>query len=107
MKTDQTKVFFRYEKEEIQTEKGSKLVNKPNGSITAVVRNVQTNEEVATREVKLRHGDISNKIVGRKYAFKKLMDYSLVNNLLSKPEIGELWKLFGSTCKQPTHKLVY
>ena len=35
------------------------------------------------------------------------MDYSLVNNLLPKPEIGELWKLFGSTCKQPNHKLAY
>ena len=35
------------------------------------------------------------------------MDYSLVNNLLPKPEIGELWKLFGSTCKQPQQKLAY
>lgn len=58
MKTDQTKVFFRYEE----------------GTITAVAKNVQTNEEVATREVKLRHGDVPNKVVGRKYAFKKLME---------------------------------
>ena len=92
MKTDQTKVFFRYDE---------------NGTITAVAKNVQTNKEVATREVKLRHGDVPNKVVGRKYAFKKLMDYSLVNNLLPKPEIGELWKLFGSTCKQPQQKLAY
>ena len=35
------------------------------------------------------------------------MDYSLTNNLLPKPEIGELWKLFGSTCKQPQQKLAY
>jgi len=92
MKTDQTKVFFKYSE---------------NGTITAVAKNIQTNEEIVTREVKLRHGDVSNKIVGRKYAFKKLMDYSLVNNLLPKPEIGELWKLFGSTCKQPQQKLAY
>jgi hypothetical protein len=91
MKTDQTKVFFRYEE----------------GTITAVAKNVQTNEEVVTREVKLRHGDTPNKIIGRKYAFKKLMDYSLNNNLLPKSEIGLLWKLFGSTCKQPQQKLAY
>lgn len=107
MKTDQTKVFFRYEKEEVQTPKGPKLVNKPNGSITAVAKNIETGEEIATREVKLRHGDVSNKVVGRKYVFKKLMDHSLANNLLPKPEIGELWKLFGSTCKQPHQKLAY
>lgn len=92
MKTDQTKVFFRYDE---------------NGTIVAIARNLASNITIATREVKLRHGDIPNKVVGRKYAFKKLMDYSLVNNLLPKPEIGELWKLFGSTCKQPNHKLVY
>lgn len=91
MKTNQTKVFFRYDEE----------------TITAVAKNVQTNEEIVTREVKLRHGDTPNKIVGRKYAFKKLMDHSLANNLLSKPEIGALWKLFGSTCKQPHQKLAY
>ncbi len=92
MKTDQTKVFFIYEND---------------GSITAVAKNVQTNEEIVTREVKLRHGDTPNKIVGRKYAFKKLMDYSLTSNLLPKSEIGLLWKLFGSTCKQPNQKLAY
>ena len=92
MKTDLTKVFFRYEE---------------NGTITAVAKNIQTNEEVATREVKLRHGDTPINVIGRKYAFKKLMDHSLVNNLLPKPEIGELWKLFGSTCKQPQQKLAY
>jgi hypothetical protein len=92
MKTDQTKVFFRYDEKR---------------TITAVAKNVQTNEEIATRKVKLRHGDTPNKVVGRKYAFKKLMDYILSNNLLPKPEIGQLWKLFGSTCKQPNHKLAY
>ena len=92
MKTESTKVFFKYSE---------------NGTITAVAKNVQTNEEIVTREVKLRHGDVPNKVVGRKYAFKKLMDYSLANNLLPKPEIGLLWKLFGSTCKQPQQKLDY
>lgn len=92
MKTDQTKVFFRYDE---------------NGTITAVAKNVQTNEEIATREVKLRHGDSPNKIVGRKYAFKKLMDHSLSNNLLQGKEVENLWKLFGSTCKQPQQKLAY
>jgi hypothetical protein len=107
MKTNQTKVFFRYEKEEVQTPKGIKLVNKVNGTITAVARNIETGEEIASREVKLRHGDVSNKVIGRKYVFKKLMDYSLNNNLLPRPEISELWKLFGSTCKQPNVKLAY
>ena len=92
MKTDQTKVFFRYDE---------------NGTITAVAKNVQTNEEIVTREVKLRHGDIPNKVVGRKYAFKKLMDHSLSNNLLPGKEVENLWKLFGSTCKQPNCKLAY
>ena len=91
MKTDQTKVFFRYEE----------------GTITAVAKNVQTNEEVATREVKLRHGDVPNKIVGRKYAFKKLMNYVMEYNLISNIEVGLLWKQFGSTCKQPQQKLAY
>ena len=92
MKKNQTKVFFKYDE---------------NGTITAVAKNVQTNEEVATREVKLRHGDSPNKIVGRKYAFKKLMDHSLSNNLLPGKEVENLWKLFGSTCKQPNQKLAY
>jgi hypothetical protein len=92
MKTDLTKVFFRYEE---------------NGTITAVAKNVQTNEEVATREVKLRHGDVPNKVVGRKYAFKKLMDYSLEKQFLPGKEVENLWKLFGCTCKQPQQKLAY
>lgn len=107
MKTDQTKVFFRYEKEEIQTPEGPKLVNKPNSSITAVAKNIQTGEEIASREVKLRHGDSPDKVVGRKYVFKKLMDHSLSNNLLPGKEVENLWKLFGSTCKQPQQKLAY
>lgn len=92
MKTDQTKVFFKYDE---------------NGTITAVAKNVQTNEEVVTREVKLRHGDVPNKLVSRKYAFKKLMDYSLENHYLPGKEVENLWKLFGSTCKQPNQKLTY
>ena len=72
-----------------------------------IARSLATNENIVSREVKLRHGDTPNKVVGRKYAFKKLMDYSLTNNLLPKPEIGQLWKLFGSTCKQPQQKLAY
>ena len=92
MKTDQTKVFFKYEE---------------NGTITAVAKNVQTNEEVATREVKLRHGDKPNKIVGRKYAFKKLMTHVMENHLIPNSEVGLLWKQFGSTHKQPQQKLAY
>jgi hypothetical protein len=92
MKTDQTKVFFRYDE---------------NGTITAFARSLATNENIVSREVKLRHGDIPNKIIGRKYAFKKLMDHSLSNNLLPGKEVENLWKLFGSTCKQPNQKLAY
>ena len=92
MKTNQTKVFFRYSE---------------NGTITAVARNVQTNEDIVAREVKLRHGDTPDKIVGRRYAFKKLMDYSLEKQFLPGKEIENLWKLFSSTCKQPNHKLAY
>lgn len=92
MKSQNTKVFFRYNED---------------GSIQAIAKNLQTNEEIASREVKLRHGDKPEKIVGRKYAFKKLMDHSLNNNLIPKVEIGELWKSFGSMCKQPSQKLAY
>lgn len=92
MKTENTKVFFKYER---------------NGTIVAVAKNIQTNEEIATREVKLRHGDSPNKIIGRKYAFKKLMDYGMSMNVIPKKEVENLWKLFGSTCKQPQQKLVY
>lgn len=28
-------------------------------------------------------------------------------NLLPKPEVGELWKQFGSQCRQPKQKLAY
>lgn len=107
MKTDQTRVFFKYEKEEIQTENGAKMVKKPGGTITAVMKKVDSDEEIATREVKLRHGDKSDILTGRKYAFKKLMTHSLENELIPKTEVGILWKLFGSTCKQPEKKLAY
>lgn len=92
MKTDQTKVFFKYEE---------------NGIIVAVAKDLTTNEEIATREVKLRHGDNNNKIVGRKYAFKKLMDYVHNLKLIADSEVEALWKQFGSNCKQPNQKLVY
>jgi len=92
MKTDQTRVFFNYGE---------------NGEIKAIMQSVETDEVIASRKVKLRHGDKPNKIVGRKYAFKKLMTHSLENNLIPKTEIGLLWKLFGSTCKQPSFKLAY
>lgn len=92
MKTDQTRVFFNYG---------------DNNSIKAIMRSVETDQEIAVREVKPRHGDVPNKIVGRKYAFKKLMTHALENNLIPKPEVGALWKLFGSTCKQPSQKLAY
>ena len=91
MKTEENKVFFKYS--ENKTE--------------AIAINLETKEEVARREVKLRHGDKPNKVVGRKYAFKKLMDHSLVNHLLPSKEVENLWKLFGSTCKQPQQKLAY
>lgn len=92
MKTEKTKVFFKYEE---------------NGAIKAIAKNVQTNEEIASREVKLRHGDSPNKLVGRKYAFKKLMNHAMQNNLLPGKEVEALWKQFGSNCKQPNVKLAY
>lgn len=92
MKTDRTRVFFKYEQD---------------GEIKAIMKGVETDKPIAERMVKLRHGDKPNKIVGRKYAFKKLMTYALENELIPKTEIGLLWKLFGSTCKQPQQKLAY
>lgn len=92
MRTNLTKVFFRYEE---------------NGTIKAVAKNLTTNEEIATREVKLRHGDVNNKLVGRKYAFNKLMSYVHDNTLIPNVEVENLWKQFGSTCKQPSNKLAY
>jgi len=56
MKVENVKVFFKYEE---------------NGTTVAIAKNVETNEELASREVRLRHGDKPEKIVGRKYAFKK------------------------------------
>lgn len=92
MKTDRTRVFFKYEK---------------NGEIKAIMKDAETDEPIAERMVKLRHGDKPNKIVGRAYAFKKLMTHSLEKELIPKTEIGLLWGLFGSTCKQPNKKLTY
>lgn len=100
MKTQTTKVFFRYEKDQ----QGKKVEN---GKIEAVAINLQTEEEIARREVQLRHGDKPDKMLGRKYAFKKLMNHTLENNLLSGKEVENLWKEFTSTCKQPAKKLAY
>lgn len=92
MKVENVKVFFKY---------------KENGTTVAIAKNVESNKEITTREVILRHGDKPNKIVGRKYAFKKLMTHVLDNNIFPKPLVGELWKQFGSQCKQPNIKLAY
>ena len=92
MKAQNVKVFFRYQE---------------NGTTVAIAKNVETNLELASREVRLRHGDKPEKIVGRKYAFKKLMTYVMANNIFPKPVVGELWQQFGSECKQPNIKLAY
>jgi hypothetical protein len=92
MKTNNTRVFFKYLK---------------NGTTVAIAKKVETDEQIATREVKLRHGDTRNKIVGRKYAFKKLMTELMEKHLIENSEVGLLWKQFGSTCKQPNFKLAY
>ena len=73
----------------------------------AIAKNSLTGEEIASREVKLRHGDSPNKLIGRKYAFKKLMNHAMQNNLLPGKEVEALWKEFGSKCKQPNIKLAY
>ena len=92
MIVENVKVFFKYNE---------------NGTTVAIAKNVVSNEEITTREVMLRHGDKANKIVGRKYAFKKLMNHVLDNNIFPKPIVGELWKKFGLQCKQPNIKLAY
>ena len=92
MKVGNVKVFFRYEE---------------NGTTRAIAKNVETEQEIASREVKLRHGDSPNKLIGRKYAFKKLMNHAMQNNLLPGKEVEALWKEFGSKCKQPNIKLAY
>lgn len=91
MQTEKNKVFFKYSEDKTE----------------AIAINLETKEEVARREVKLRHGDKPNKIVARKYVFKKLMDHIRKEHLLANTEVGFLWKQFGSTCKQPSEKLVY
>ena len=92
MNTETTKVFFKYEE---------------NGTTKAIAKNSLTGEEIASREVKLRHRDSSNKLIGRKYAFKKLMNHAMQNNLLPGKEVETLWKEFSSKCKQPNVKLAY
>lgn len=100
MKTENTKVFFRYERDQ----EGQKVQD---GKIEVVAVNLENGNEIARREVQLRHGDKPNKELGRKYAFKKLMSHALNNNLLPGKEVENLWKQFGSTCKQPERKLAY
>lgn len=109
MRVNDVKVFFRYEKQEVPNPDGEgvKLVRKEDGEIEAVAMNIETKEEIASRKVIPRHGDLPNKELGRKYAFKKLMNHVMDNNILPKPMVGELWKQFGSMCKQPTQKLAY
>lgn len=92
MKVNDVKVFFRYEE---------------NGTIKAIAKNVQTDEEVASREVKLRHDDRPDKKIGRAYAFKKLIIFMRSNNFITSKERKEFWKQFGSQCKQPKVKLAY
>lgn len=109
MKVDNVKVFFKYEKTTaVNPETGeTKEIKLPNGKIEAIAVNINTGEEIAKREVKLRHGDKPNKELGRKYAFKKLMTHVMENNILPKPMVGKFWKEFGSMCKQPNCKLSY
>ncbi len=128
MKSQNTKVFFRYETEEVdeqvpvmegnkvKREKGKKVfiltgnkksITKLDGKIEAIMINSNSGEEIARREVLPRHGDLPNKILGRKYVFKKLMTKALDENLIPRQEVGELWKSFGTICKQPSQKLAY
>jgi len=108
MKTADTKVFFRYEKEQVQGEDGKvRQITKPDGAITAVAISVQTGEEIANRVVTLKHGDKPNKELGRKYAFKKLTTFLLDNKLVPGKEVEGLWREFGATCKQPSVKLAF
>jgi hypothetical protein len=64
MKTSLTRVFFKYEE---------------SGEIKAIMKNAENDEPIAERMVKPRHGDKPNKVIGRAYAFKKLMTHSLEN----------------------------
>lgn len=92
MKSNNIKVYFNYQEK---------------GVIKAIAKDLNTNQEIATRQVKLRHGDEPDKLLGRKYAFRKLMDYIMDNNIIDKEIVGNLWREFGSTCKQPQTKLAY
>jgi hypothetical protein len=93
MKGQITKVFFKYAEDQ--------------SKIEAIAINLETKEEVARREVIRRHGDRPCKVLGRKYAFKKLMTHVLQNKILPGKEVEALWKSFGSMCKQPAEKLAY
>lgn len=93
MNTENTKVFFRY--------------GEDNSTIEAVATNLESGQEIARRQVQLRHGDRPNKVLGRKYAFKKLMTHVLENSLISSQEVGNIWRVFSTTCRQPKEKLAY
>lgn len=92
MKTDKTKVYFNYQQP---------------GVIKVIAKNLEDNQELAERHVKLRHGDKDDKLIGRTYAFKKLMKYLMDNRIVANEEIGKLWKEFSNNCKQPHVKLAY
>jgi len=100
MKSNNVKVFFKYEKDENKH-------RKVDGVIEAIAVNTETKEEIARRMVTPRHGDKPDKVLGRKYAFKKLMDFSLQNHLIENKTVEGLWKSFGQMCKQPSVKLAY
>lgn len=115
MKTDNTKVFFRYEKEQATDENGNLLFKdgqpvmktKQGGAIEAVAIKLDDSKEIARRTVKLRGDDTPDKVVGRTYAFRKLATHILENELLPGKEVEALYKEFGKTCKQPGVKLAY
>ena len=86
-------MYFKYSNNGLKTE--------------AIAKKVSSDEVLATREVILRHGDSQNKVLGRKYAFKKLMTHVMENSIIPNVEVGELWKLFGNNCRQPNIKLAY
>jgi len=85
MRTENTRVVFIYNED---------------GSTTAVVRNRKTNENIFDRTVRLRDGDKPEKIVGRKWAFKKAMNHALATGLLATAEVGALWADFSANVKQ-------
>ena len=74
MKTENTRVYFKYSENGTKTE--------------AIVKDAKSDDIIAMREVLLRHGDSQNKVLGRKYAFKKLMTHVMENSIIPNVEIG-------------------